>query len=192
LWAAETLVVLATAGADLDATMVNGATPAHLAAVDGRSDALVILHKLGANLQKSAEVGGQELTPIALATQCRQAAAVASLRECISVSHRIVMLQARIRGNRKRIELKKFEERARRQVDKEVQQALEEKRRYNDMVARVTAIQKMARGMLGRRCTLALPLPSVKSQKKAGSFWDTKMNPAGTAVGLTILGCVRV
>jgi hypothetical protein len=98
------------------------------------------------------------VTPIALATQYRQPAAVAALRECIAVSHQIVRLQARIRGIRKRTELKKLEERARRQVGKTVQQALEEKRRYNEMVARVTAIQKMARGMLGRRCALARSL----------------------------------
>jgi hypothetical protein len=102
-------------------------------------------------VEKAATVGGQEMTPIALAAQFGQVEAVSSLRECISVSHRIVMLQARIRGKRKRLQLKKLEVNARQQVIEEVREAVEEKRRFDEMVMRTISIQKVIRGMLGRR-----------------------------------------
>ena len=147
----ETLAVLASAGANLDATMDNGAGPVHLAALSGQSESLVVLHTLGANVEKAAVVGGQEMTPIALAAQFGQAAAVASLRECISVSNRIVMLQARVRGKRKRIELKKLEEQAREQVNEEVKQAVAEKRRFDEMMALFWEDAEMLRPSLFKR-----------------------------------------
>lgn len=154
---ADALSVLASAGANLDTTMANGAAPSHLAAMAGQSGSLVVLHTLGADMEKTAVISGQEMTPMRVAAQFGQLEAVVALRECVSITTHIVMLQARIRGIRKRRELERLERLARQEVGIEVLQAVEEKRRHAEAVATVMLLQRVARGMLGRRCTLTHP-----------------------------------
>ncbi len=101
------LMVLASAGADPDMPMDNGATAAHLAAMAGQSEVLVTLHTLGADVEKVALVRGEEQTPLKLAQQYGHMETAASLKELYHASYHIVMLQARVRGKRRRRELEK-------------------------------------------------------------------------------------
>lgn len=102
------ILVLANAGADLDLPMNNGATPAHLAAMAGQSEALVTLHTLGADVEKAVLVRGEEQTPLKLAQQYGQIEASEILNNLVSATYHIVMLQARVRGKRRRRELEKL------------------------------------------------------------------------------------